>query len=113
MRGPLRSEVQRASRLWKKAMPPLKQEEEEFLLELAERVREVRAESGITQEKFYEDTNIHIARIEAGKSNISINTRSEEHTAELQSLMRNSYAVFCLKKITEMCNTSSDNLLAN
>src|SRR3546814_8178337 len=27
-----------------------------------------------------------------------IETRSEEHTSELQSLMRNSYAVFCLKK---------------
>src|SRR3546814_4904554 len=26
--------------------------------------------------------------------------RSEEHTSELQSLMRNSYAVFCLKKKT-------------
>src|SRR3546814_9383561 len=26
--------------------------------------------------------------------------RSEEHTSELQSLMRNSYAVFCLKKHT-------------
>src|SRR3546814_9655022 len=26
--------------------------------------------------------------------------RSEEHTSELQSLMRNSYAVFCLKKTT-------------
>src|SRR3546814_3286446 len=28
------------------------------------------------------------------------NTRSEEHTSELQSLMRISYAVFCLKKKT-------------
>src|SRR3546814_7193308 len=27
--------------------------------------------------------------------------RSEEHTSELQSLMRNSYAVFCLKKKTQ------------
>src|SRR3546814_7766174 len=27
-----------------------------------------------------------------------IEVRSEEHTSELQSLMRNSYAVFCLKK---------------
>src|SRR3546814_7353084 len=27
-----------------------------------------------------------------------ISVRSEEHTSELQSLMRNSYAVFCLKK---------------
>src|SRR3546814_8770186 len=28
--------------------------------------------------------------------------RSEEHTSELQSLMRISYAVFCLKKKTEL-----------
>src|SRR3546814_10651635 len=27
-----------------------------------------------------------------------LQTRSEEHTSELQSLMRTSYAVFCLKK---------------
>src|SRR3546814_9493065 len=33
--------------------------------------------------------------------------RSEEHTSELQSLMRNSYAVFCLKnKTNKMHNTS-------
>src|SRR3546814_10371272 len=30
----------------------------------------------------------------------SVKPRSEEHTSELQSLMRNSYAVFCLKKKT-------------
>src|SRR3546814_7400744 len=30
--------------------------------------------------------------------------RSEEHTSELQSLMRNSYAVFCLKKKTKNVN---------
>src|SRR3546814_5173829 len=29
---------------------------------------------------------------------IASNIRSEEHTSELQSLMRISYAVFCLKK---------------
>src|SRR3546814_6148800 len=28
-------------------------------------------------------------------------SRSEEHTSELQSLMRNSYAVFCLKNKTK------------
>src|SRR3546814_6910975 len=28
----------------------------------------------------------------------AVGTRSEEHTSELQSLMRISYAVFCLKK---------------
>src|SRR3546814_4771394 len=35
-------------------------------------------------------------RMEHAKSNPSA-WRSEEHTSELQSLMRNSYAVFCLK----------------
>src|SRR3546814_6181962 len=29
---------------------------------------------------------------------LALQQRSEEHTSELQSLMRNSYAVFCLKK---------------
>src|SRR3546814_6601201 len=29
---------------------------------------------------------------------LSVPQRSEEHTSELQSLMRNSYAVFCLQK---------------
>src|SRR3546814_1740522 len=32
--------------------------------------------------------------------------RSEEHTSELQSLMRISYAVFCLKKKTKLDLTS-------
>src|SRR3546814_3656908 len=33
--------------------------------------------------------------------------RSEEHTSELQSLMRISYAVFCLKKKKKTKNTNS------
>src|SRR3546814_5885868 len=33
--------------------------------------------------------------------------RSEEHTSELQSLMRISYAVFCLKKKTNMKQTTT------
>src|SRR3546814_2745875 len=33
-----------------------------------------------------------------GKGEDRQGTRSEEHTSELQSLMRTSYAVFCLKK---------------
>src|SRR3546814_7375151 len=35
--------------------------------------------------------------------------RSEEHTSELQSLMRISYAVFCLKKKTPHNNTLKTN----
>src|SRR3546814_10277911 len=34
--------------------------------------------------------------------------RSDEHTSELQSLMRISYAVFCLKKKTKQHTTSDD-----
>src|SRR3546814_5729147 len=36
-----------------------------------------------------------------GKTVLAALLRSEEHTSELQSLMRNSYAVFCLKKKTK------------
>src|SRR3546814_10414226 len=35
-----------------------------------------------------------------GKCGSLIDIRSEEHTSELQSLMRTSYALFCLKKKT-------------
>src|SRR3546814_5574850 len=34
--------------------------------------------------------------------------RSEEHTSELQSLMRISYAVFCLKKKKEQTNETTN-----
>src|SRR3546814_2880323 len=37
------------------------------------------------------------------------NLRSEEHTSELQSLMRISYAVFCLKKNKQTINIINDN----
>src|SRR3546814_4942489 len=35
---------------------------------------------------------------DAGRTMHRVDLRSEEHTSELQSLMRISYAVFCLKK---------------
>src|SRR3546814_2408539 len=42
------------------------------------------------------------------------NHRSEEHTSELQSLMRISYAVFCLnKKTTSQSNYNHYNVLSN
>src|SRR3546814_4674926 len=40
-----------------------------------------------------------VERVDSGfRSMMSVQSRSEEHTSELQSLMRISYAVFCLKK---------------
>src|SRR3546814_10462838 len=41
------------------------------------------------------------------------NRRSEEHTSELQSLMRISYAVFCLKKNMITRNTYPKNIHHN
>src|SRR3546814_8583491 len=35
-------------------------------------------------------------------------SRSEEHTSELQSLMRSSYAVFCMKKKTKRTSAQQD-----
>src|SRR3546814_4146492 len=40
----------------------------------------------------------HEAIRSAGSAQRVVMSRSEEHTSELQSLMRISYAVFCLKK---------------
>src|SRR3546814_4206866 len=39
-----------------------------------------------------------LAILSAGAYSSAMASRSEEHTSELQSLMRISYAVFCLKK---------------
>src|SRR3546814_9515036 len=39
--------------------------------------------------------------------------RSEEHTSELQSLMRISYAVFCLKKKKKQINTKNTDRARN
>src|SRR3546814_9515031 len=49
--------------------------------------------------------NILIDRLGKG---IGLLERSEEHTSELQSLMRISYAVFCLKKQTNTHKIHTD-----
>src|SRR3546814_5182297 len=41
---------------------------------------------------------VSLASGSANRDEDIFDNRSEEHTSELQSLMRNSYAVFCLKK---------------
>src|SRR3546814_981070 len=43
-----------------------------------------------------------------GEHDAFVGRRSEEHTSELQSLMRTSYAVFCLKKKTSINKTHID-----
>src|SRR3546814_5663997 len=55
-----------------------------------------------TEAPKFEDTEKTLPEILAriDKTVAFLNSRSEEHTSELQSLMRISYAVFCLKKKT-------------
>src|SRR3546814_5028495 len=60
----------------------------------------------------YEGRRLHLGRnrelrVVTGKIDLGeIVVRSEEHTSELQSLMRISYAVFCLKKKKNRCYKS-------
>src|SRR3546814_9934638 len=49
----------------------------------------------------------------ASGQNWSMTSRSEEHTSELQSLMRISYAVFCLKKHQKQYRTYLKKLTLN
>src|SRR3546814_8000300 len=51
---------------------------------------------------FSHPTRARRARRRIGRRNAIGPRRSEEHTSELQSLMRISYDVFCLKKIIQL-----------
>src|SRR3546814_2957399 len=55
--------------------------------------------SGDAFDRLGQSINAMLERIDALVTQLRM-MRSEEHTSELQSLMRNSYAVFCLKKKT-------------
>src|SRR3546814_1390865 len=49
--------------------------------------------------------SITLSAMDATRFAFASQARSEEHTSELQSLMRISYAVFCLKKKKNNANT--------
>jgi len=46
----------------------------ELLLKIAKRIKQLREEKDISQDMFYIETDIHIARIETGKLNITVST---------------------------------------
>src|SRR3546814_2262052 len=50
---------------------------------------------------------VHASCVDGGKCSPADTQRSEEHTSELQSLMRISYAVFCLKTKTRRANSTT------
>ncbi len=41
---------------------------------IAARVKELREEKGVTLEEFYNDTNIHLSRLEHSKANVTVST---------------------------------------
>lgn len=49
----------------------------ELLVKIAQRIKQLRIDKGISQETFYIDTDIHIARIETGKANITVSTLND------------------------------------
>src|SRR3546814_2770820 len=73
--------------------------EREVLDLLRQRRHEVLERTGIVVEIDEDEAAPHVAT----------DLRSEEHTSELQSLMRISYAVFCLKKKNKSSNSMAYN----
>src|SRR3546814_3769301 len=85
-------------------------------VELRERTHNAEIESDIAPERLGRIGHIDVSGMHIGveesvgkhlceenfdtsaRQTLDIDPRSEEHTSELQSLMRSSYAVFCLKK---------------
>src|SRR3546814_10119286 len=64
---------------------------------------------GIIVDKVSDTEEIVVKPVSPVLRNISVFSRSEEHTSELQSLMRISYAVFCLQKKTKHSTQLSNN----
>src|SRR3546814_7851543 len=56
------------------------------------------AERGDVRTQHHVAVTLVPARHRISVDGVEVDVRSEEHTSELQSLMRISYAVFCLKK---------------
>src|SRR3546814_7935402 len=80
-------------------------------LEILERIRDARRAGLLAQRVPVQGLQLAVARAlhrqrhlaAADRAAVEV-LRSEEHTSELQSLMRISYAVFCLKKKTATDN---------
>src|SRR3546814_5154990 len=75
----------------------------------AEAERERRSRIIIADGEFQASAKMTEAAAMYEKTPVAFRLRSEEHTSELQSLMRISYAVFCLKK--KKHKTSNNNTL--
>lgn len=48
--------------------------DEILIQKVVDKIKKLREQHGVTLEQFYNDTNIHLSRIESSKVNISIST---------------------------------------
>src|SRR3546814_16749231 len=72
-----------------------------FFLMIRRPPRSTRTDTLFPYTTLFRSSGLHRCRIHQGHRADPVRRhRSEEHTSELQSLMRISYAVFCLKKKT-------------
>ena len=55
----------------------LQYQDKELLNKIILTIKQVRKKHGVTLENFYFETGIHLARIEQGKTNISVSTLSK------------------------------------
>src|SRR3546814_4890603 len=76
------------------------QDQDVHIWSLGSKVADLVALARTNTEKHYGDvlTEGYIIETEEGLEGVRRELRSEEHTSELQSLMRIAYAVFCLTK---------------
>lgn len=56
---------------------PKRRRNEELVKAIGKRLRELRLSKGLSQDVVYIDTDIHIARVEMGRYNITISTLSD------------------------------------
>jgi len=50
--------------------------DEILIQKVIDKIKKLREQHGVTLEQFYNDTNIHLSRIESSKVNVSISTLS-------------------------------------
>ena len=56
---------------------PQQYQDKELLIQIIFTIKQLRKNKGVTLEHFYFDTGIHLARIEQGKTNITVSTLSK------------------------------------
>src|SRR3546814_2324048 len=83
-----------------------------FIDNWPDRTKRLLAEFRLDYGRRFQDSTMTalVRELQGSSPEFSLWWRSEEHTSELQSLMRISYAVFCLKKKLHTIDNNSVNI---